>query len=333
MRPALSDPALLGAVEAMVRRRVPAADVDDVVQSALADAVASEDAPEDPEALRRWLSGVVRHKVADFHRRRRREAPARSDAIEGATGTAGMADLDPRGEAAAHEERDLLRWATRQLPAEGDAQKTLEWMMHEAEGEKLEAIAERERIPATRVRQRVSRMRAFFRDRWRAELAMVAAALTIAVLAWVAWHGAKSPPIARDPTPSVDRRAERMRDRARDACAKSEWRACVDGLDEARAIDPAGDAAPDVQSLRAAAAEALAPPRPRLPPTDPTAPLAPPPAPTTSAAPAPKPGPRVAPTAAPQPLPPPISAPARSATPKPTAPRSTEPSRPSGSSL
>ncbi len=246
MRPAFSDPRLLGAIEAMVRRRVPASEVDDIVQSALADAVASTDAPEDPEALRRWLSGVVRHKVADFHRRHRRELA--------------LDEAPEPGEDPSHEERDLLRWATRQLPEEGEAQKTLEWMMHEADGEKLEAIAERERMPAARVRQRVSRMRAFFRERWRHELAIVAAALTIAVIAWIVWHREKKiPPIAQDPLPSVEQRAERARAHARDACAKSAWRACIEKLDEARALDPAGDGQAELQQLREAAQRGLDP--------------------------------------------------------------------------
>lgn len=181
------DRSLLGTVEAMVRRRVPASDVDDVVQAALADAVASPDAPREPEAFRRWLTGVVRHKVADFHRRNRREL-ALDDAPEVGTESTG------------HEDRDLLRWARRQLPPSADAEKTLEWMMHEADGEKLESIAERERMPAARVRQRVSRLRAFFRERWHRELAMALVAMLLVALAWVVSRAHRAPPIAHDPS-------------------------------------------------------------------------------------------------------------------------------------
>jgi len=61
------------ALLAMVRRRVPPADADDVVQAALTEAVASTDRPRDREEARRWIWGVARNKVADYHRRQRRE--------------------------------------------------------------------------------------------------------------------------------------------------------------------------------------------------------------------------------------------------------------------
>lgn len=185
MRSELGSRTVLTAVEAMVRRRVPPSDVDDVVQAALADAVASKDAPADPEAFRRWLAGVVRHKVADFHRKHRREVPV--DVVPDA------------GEVPAHEERDLLRWAEGELPSD-DAKQTLEWMMHEADGEKLEAIAERERVPATRVRQRVSRLRAFFRERWHRELVLAALVAVLVVLGWVIVRAMLAPPPMANPT-------------------------------------------------------------------------------------------------------------------------------------
>lgn len=184
MRSELESRTVLTAVEAMVRKRVPASDVDDVVQAALADAVASKDAPADPEAFRRWLAGVVRHKVADFHRKHRREVPV--DVVPDA------------GEVPAHEERDLLRWAEGELPSD-DAKQTLEWMMHEADGEKLEAIAERERMPATRVRQRVSRLRAFFRERWHRELVLAALVAVLVVLGWVIVRAVLAPPPMANP--------------------------------------------------------------------------------------------------------------------------------------
>lgn len=179
----VADPNLVAAVEAMVRKRVPASEVDDIVQAALTDAVASQDAPTDTEALRRWLSGVVRHKIADFYRRRDRER-----ALDAAPEPAHVPS---------HEERDLLRWASRQLPSE-EAHRTLDWMLHEADGEKLEAIAEREQIPATRVRQRVHRLRTFFRERWYRELVLASIAVLLLGIAWALLR-APQPPIAKDP--------------------------------------------------------------------------------------------------------------------------------------
>jgi DNA-directed RNA polymerase specialized sigma24 family protein len=160
----LSDRALLAALGAFVRSRVPATDADDVVQAALADALGSEGAPTEAEALRRWLFGVARNKIADFHRRHRREQP--SDTVD-------EKEAPSSGRSSA---RDLLRWAEEELPPGSDARRTFEWMLREGDGEKLESIAESEKLPAPRVRKRVSRMREHFRARWAAYAAALAAA-------------------------------------------------------------------------------------------------------------------------------------------------------------
>ncbi|HVY46750.1 MAG TPA: sigma-70 family RNA polymerase sigma factor, partial [Minicystis sp.] len=146
-RPAakLGDPALRRQLEEFVRRRVPGAEVDDVVQTVLCDALAARERPEAPEELRRWLLGIARHKVVDFHRRAHRERPAELPELE--------AEPPPV------EERELVAWAEKHAGATEDAQKTLGWMAREGEGEKLETIAAEEKVPAARVRQRVSRMR------------------------------------------------------------------------------------------------------------------------------------------------------------------------------
>src|SRR5688572_22453602 len=68
----LADPALYHSVRNFVRGRVPKADVDDVVQTTLADALAAAGAPEHPEEFRRWVFGIAHNKVADVFRRRKR---------------------------------------------------------------------------------------------------------------------------------------------------------------------------------------------------------------------------------------------------------------------
>jgi hypothetical protein len=40
---------------------------------------------------------------------------------------------------------------------------------------------------------------------------------------------------------------------AAEACAQKEWASCLQALDEATVLDPAGDEAPQVQALRRAA--------------------------------------------------------------------------------
>lgn len=193
----VADPALSAAVTRVVRGRVPAADVDDIVQSTLADALAAGQAPEDANEFRRWVLGIARNKIVDFYRRSRREVPRDPSTTEETE----AADCVSQGG------QDLLRWAERELPDAEGAESTLEWMLREGEGEKLESIAAEAQIPAPRVRQRVARLRRHFRARWAAQLAAVAALIALMIVAYWAWqkhHDDVVRPIpAPEPSPSI----------------------------------------------------------------------------------------------------------------------------------
>jgi DNA-directed RNA polymerase specialized sigma24 family protein len=270
----LSDPALLSALGAHVRSRVPSADAEDVVQSVLADALVAEGAPnDDAEALRRWLYGVARNKIADFYRRTRREQP---------TDDMGALESPTSGRAGG---KDLLTWAERELPPGSEAKQTFEWMLREGDGEKLESIAASEKLPAPRVRKRVSRMREHFRARWAAYMAGLAAAGLAVIIAIYVFRKKEPVPQARIEPDNPIELAHKERTRALDACDQapgraapdqaSAWKACIDGLDYAALGDPAGDTNPRVVRAREDAQKALTPPPP----------------PTTSAAPLPVPTP------------------------------------------
>ncbi|MFT3773226.1 MAG: sigma-70 family RNA polymerase sigma factor [Minicystis sp.] len=247
----LGDPALRRALADFVRRRVPSAEVDDVVQTVLVEALAAPNRPRDPTELKRWLLGIARHKVVDFHRRSMREPPSELADIE-----ASPAPLEARA---------LARWAEEQAGSTGDAQKTLDWMAREGEGEKLEAIAAEEQVPAARVRQRVSRMRRWMKERWMAELAAVAMLGLLALAAW--WllrreapttdKGPEVPPTIAPEPPSPIERGRLLRADALKACDRGEWRLCLDGLEQAKGLDPEGDRAPAVGAARQKAEDAL----------------------------------------------------------------------------
>jgi DNA-directed RNA polymerase specialized sigma24 family protein len=235
-------PDLRAALVAMVRKRVPESDVEDIVQATLTEAVVSPHAPRESDALRRWLFGVAKNKVVDFHRRRGRES----------------FDLpEVAGSPAPHQEADLLRWAEKNLPPGEDAAKTLDWMLREGEGEKLESIAESEHVPAPRVRQRVSRLRRHFKENWKREVAMLAALGVLVTVAIALWLREKEKPenIAHDPKfVPLDPKAEELRKDGLDLCAKSQWKECVEKLDDAKRLDPAGDTRPEVKKAREDAA-------------------------------------------------------------------------------
>src|SRR5687767_10059117 len=107
----LGDPEIRKFLEEFVRRRVPPADVDDVVQTILCDALAAERAPTEREELRRWLVGIARHKVADLHRKGTRERPVEAP--------------EPEAPPAPVEVREMARWAEEQAQSTKDGGKTL----------------------------------------------------------------------------------------------------------------------------------------------------------------------------------------------------------------
>jgi DNA-directed RNA polymerase specialized sigma24 family protein len=265
----LAEPAMRRSLEDFVRRRVPASDVEDVVQTVLVEALAAEGRPQDEGELRRWLLGIARHKVVDHHRRASRERAAE------------IPDL-PVGPPPV-EARALAQWAEKQAGASRDAKITLEWMAREGEGEKLESIAAEEKIAAATVRQRVSRMRRWMKERWLAELAAAAALAALALLLWRLFH--KDEPIAvPEPRPEPSTispeappldRARALREKAFEDCDRAAWRACLDELDEAKKLDPAGDTDPKVGAARAKANDALNGPvlQKDAPPVQPSAPV------------------------------------------------------------
>ncbi len=169
-------------------------------------------------------------------------------------------------EATAHSERDLLRWATRSLPKGRDAEETLEWLLREGEGEKLESIAESANVPAPRVRKRVSRLRAHLREHWAKEAAALAALGIILGLTIHFLRKKPVEPIAHDPlpVPTVSPEDMQLRDRAKEmrrvafvACDNAEWVTCLNGLNAARELDPEGDKAANVGAARARAEEEI----------------------------------------------------------------------------
>jgi DNA-directed RNA polymerase specialized sigma24 family protein len=153
----------------MVRRRVPAAEVEDLAQTILCDALAASNVPSNPEELRRFVAGIARHKVADFHRR------ARWVPLESAP--------EPAAEPAPVEARALLTSIAESASASAREKETLGWLVREHAGEPLSTIAADAGLPWPAVRQRVSRLRRALRAQWAQALALLVVAGACGVLA------------------------------------------------------------------------------------------------------------------------------------------------------
>ena len=193
----LADPALAAALSHFVRARVPETEVQDIVQSTLAAALDADDSatPIEDEDIVRWVHGICRHKVVDWFRRSRREVP-RDLEDEGGGAPVAAAESAPQSA------MDLLRWAQKELPAGEENAKTLEWMLREGAGEKLENIAAEANLPAPRVRQRVSRLRRYYKARWAAQAAALAALLLVALAIALALRQRKEE-VAPAPVPTL----------------------------------------------------------------------------------------------------------------------------------
>ncbi len=150
-----------GRLTAMVRRRVPAGDAEDVVQSILCDALASTTTPAEPNEISRWIHGIARHKVADFHRRARRDAATAPD-------SEAVTRCEPI------EARVVLGRVVDEALGDARSRETLEWIVREHAGEPLADIANDVCLPSPVVRQRVSRLRRALAARWLAPLTLLA---------------------------------------------------------------------------------------------------------------------------------------------------------------
>jgi DNA-directed RNA polymerase specialized sigma24 family protein len=141
-------------ITAMLRTRVPHTEIDDVAQTVLCDALAAPHIPADPIELRRWLAGITRHKVADFHRQSKRTPAMVSDET-----------LDLGTAPPPYEEREILKSVLEGTSSPRD-RETMQWLVREHAGERLCEIAEETGVPAPVVRQRVSRLRRALRSRF-----------------------------------------------------------------------------------------------------------------------------------------------------------------------
>lgn len=236
----LADPALREGLLKLARRRLPPAEVEDLVQNILAEALVAQSPPRDAAEFQRWVYGIARHKIADVYRRRGRLPVVGANVdLNAAPPTASIGELE--------------QWVESELPKTANAEATLHWLLREGDGETLDEIARDVALPATRVRQRVSRLRRHLHARW---LALGAAGLIsllgLGALLQHALRRSSAPDIAREPLTPFEQASKLRRD-ALEHCAAGQYSECLARLDEAKGLDPNGENASAIVAARAAA--------------------------------------------------------------------------------
>lgn len=185
---ALADRDLRRGLTALLQRRLPTQEVEDIAQTVLCDALAARALPSDPDELRRYVSGIARHKIADYHRRAARQAARTTDEDP--------ADLGAPQREEAFGERAALERLLAEPRTRRDAQ-TLEWLVREHGGDRLNDIAKEEGLSSAVVRQRVSRLRRALRARY------AALVLAVVVLVGLALGRVLGPELLGAPAPAI----------------------------------------------------------------------------------------------------------------------------------
>jgi DNA-directed RNA polymerase specialized sigma24 family protein len=255
----LNDPKLHASVRRTLRSRdVPKDAIEDLKNETLKRAWASPSLPEGEDAAaRKYVNGIATNVACD----RMREASE-----EEAEPLDETALSVPVSAAASLEARDLL--AKTMVEVRTRFPRTFDWFWRShVLDEPMRAIARREGVSDGHVRHEVSDIR-----RSMLAVATQLSAVTFVVLLVVfglrrvLWQGDRpktGPDLAQSgqhPEVTPSQQAAVLRLRAADECAAEKWGLCIDDLDDARSLDPKGEAAPSVQELRRNAESHLPPP-------------------------------------------------------------------------
>jgi RNA polymerase sigma factor (sigma-70 family) len=270
----LSDPEVHAAVARVVRKLVRRDDVDDIVQSALASAMAAASYPAERDAFVAWLVARGRSRAIDHLRKKTRHERVVEGAPEG--------DVDalqteaPGAASGTHDILEAARFTRKRLAeqaANPRAATSVRWLSMHLRGVPYDEIGELERVPVLTVRQAVARLkkrlhaawitaaaalllyfgaRALLERRQDVELAHPTPPPPSAVPSEAPSAPPAPSPAARWQTPLEVARSLRL-DGTRE-CAEAKWAECWRDLYRAHEIDPAGEDKATSELRRKAAA-------------------------------------------------------------------------------
>jgi DNA-directed RNA polymerase specialized sigma24 family protein len=258
------------------------ADVPDVAQDVTLKLLVTRKAPADMPgcvALARHIAGETAIDVRRKHKRRGRSDTGPTDGADDHAAADTAAD---DADAALDRTRQLELIAEKRADGSLDA-KAARMLELQAEGMSAPEIAREVGLAPQTVRNTLSAVKRELRAEWARRLGPVVGGVLLLLAAWrsapqePAWTAAEreepeessgttgaapgeapqSPgkaPVFEWPGAREARAAE-LRLRARDECRGWALPACEHDLDEARSLDPAGEAAPEVQAMRRAIEE------------------------------------------------------------------------------
>jgi DNA-directed RNA polymerase specialized sigma24 family protein len=248
------EPTLYASIRRLLERRgVASADLDDRCQHVLLQAHAADDAPRGEPERTRYVHGIARN-VARQYWADRRAAPEILPL-----------DEDAEGRASSSPPYEAVDFARKVLGAAlADDPQGSDWVVRaKVHGETDQAIAEADGVPKARVRKRVSRVLAKMREHAVGLTALAVTVLLVVAAAIDRWRvpgrgepGEGTPPPPSEIAPRSRALAAELRQRGLADCQRARWDVCERELDEARGIDPGGEADEAVKRARGAIAAA-----------------------------------------------------------------------------
>jgi len=196
----LSLAAIRDLLRATVAKRLPASEVDDVVQATVLEAQASVTYPSERKAFERWLCSKGRSNAIDWLRSRARAerflGTREGEDADGVPGTS--VDLE-------HDTRERLAFALAHLESRS-SWKGARWLVARARGASFEEIAAAEGVDDAAVRRGVARAQLGVRVAWSAiAVAAVVYAIAHGLVFGPHYHEANprpTPPTIQEPAPA-----------------------------------------------------------------------------------------------------------------------------------
>lgn len=250
----IADERLKKALDRWIRGRVPEADAPDMVQNVLTALLALAEPPDTVDDLITFGRRMLAHDLIDHYRHRETVRGVEVCSLDDEHAET----IAPPAPAEAWDGSDVAKRAqlVNHLVTRGELTDTDVDVLERAEAEGYPALAAELGTTDQALRVRAHRKRAVLREGWKRYVTYGSGLGVALLIAYGFWHEPEKAmaPYPGHPTAQHDLtprdRAETLRADARDLSDHGQWKACLDRLDEARALDPAGDDDPDVQRLR-----------------------------------------------------------------------------------